>query len=74
LPAAPVAGAVAMRLLALAVAAVLLPFAAAPAAADSPVPDGPTCPLIADLLTLCVGGSLDCFVYVRTMGGDRHCL
>lgn len=65
--------AVAMRFLAFAVAAVLLPFAAAPVAAETPENGlGPVCPLIADFLTLCVGGT--CAVYVKTMGGDRYCL
>ena len=62
-------------LVALAVAACLLPFAAAPAAAEPPSQQvGPICPFITDFATICVGGSLDCLVGIRLMGGERHCL
>jgi hypothetical protein len=64
-----------MRLLAVAVALCLLPFAAAPVAAEpTGGPFAPVCPLITDLATVCVGGVLQCFVSVRLMGGDRLCL
>lgn len=63
-----------MRLLVLAAALLLLPFAAAPVAAQPEVPPGgEACPLIADLATVCVGGTF-CLVSVRLMGGDRFCV
>jgi hypothetical protein len=63
-----------MRLQVLALALALLPFAAAPAAAAPVESAVPFCPFITDFATICVGGSLDCFVSVRVMGGDRFCL